>query len=180
MALQFYYKTVHEDPLLDKGWKAITNFYYYQKNYQKALYYINKAIDIDAHNMEYWERYCAINAQLQFYEEAERGYRKLIELGNHDLEIWLNRSDLLLKLGENDAAVQNLLQALEFYPDNAEVEFRLAGLYYSLNEIKTGQYHLVNALQNENEYVIILEELFGHIYQRKSVQDIINKHISSR
>jgi hypothetical protein len=35
LALQFYNETVHEDPLLDKGWIAITDFYVRQKNYQK-------------------------------------------------------------------------------------------------------------------------------------------------
>jgi hypothetical protein len=34
LALQFYNETVHEDPLLDKGWIAITDFYVRQ-NYQK-------------------------------------------------------------------------------------------------------------------------------------------------
>jgi hypothetical protein len=30
-------ETVHEDPALDKGWIAITDFYVRQKNYEKAL-----------------------------------------------------------------------------------------------------------------------------------------------
>jgi hypothetical protein len=34
--LQFYNDTVHEDPLLDKGWIAITDFYVRQKKYQKS------------------------------------------------------------------------------------------------------------------------------------------------
>ena len=33
MALQYYYKTVHEDPLLDKGWQAITDYYLKLKNF---------------------------------------------------------------------------------------------------------------------------------------------------
>lgn len=39
-----YYKTVHEDPLLDKGWLAITNFYMKQKDYLKAKEYITKLL----------------------------------------------------------------------------------------------------------------------------------------
>lgn len=176
MALQYYYKTVHEDPLLDKGWQAITDYYLKLKNHQKALYYINKAIDIDGQNISYWKRYSQINFKLNFYEEAEKGYRKIIELGNYELNTWLDRSDLLYKIGELDAAIQNLLQGLEFYPSHAEIEYRLAGLYYSVNEPQKGQYHLINALQNDKEYVIILEELFSNIYRRKSIQDLIKKH----
>lgn len=176
MALQYYYKTVHEDPLLDKGWQAITNFYMKLKNYQKALYYINKAIDIDEQNISYWKRYAQINFRLNFYEEAERGYRKIIELGNYELETWLKRADILYKIGETDAAIQNLLQGLEFYPNNAEIEFRLSGLYYLANESEKGQYHLINALKHEKEYIIILEELFTSVFQRKSIQELIQKH----
>ena len=40
LALKFFNKTVHEDPLLDKGWIAITDFYVRQKNFQKALFYL--------------------------------------------------------------------------------------------------------------------------------------------
>jgi len=56
MAKQNYYKTVHEDPLLDKGWLIITDFYYKKEEYGKALQYINKALNIDGHNPEYWKK----------------------------------------------------------------------------------------------------------------------------
>ncbi|MGB0896707.1 MAG: tetratricopeptide repeat protein [Flavobacteriaceae bacterium] len=175
LALQYYYKTVHEDPLLDKGWQAITDFYFRQKNFQKALYYINKAIEIDGEHIAYWKRYAQINLQLNFLEEAEQGFQKIIELGNYEIDVWTQRADILLCLGEHEAAIQNLLQGLEFYPNNAEIEYRLAGLYYLLNEFEKGQYHLVNALKNNKDFVIILEELFASIYIRPSVQKLINQ-----
>ncbi|MGB1268517.1 MAG: tetratricopeptide repeat protein [Flavobacteriaceae bacterium] len=176
LALQYYYKTVHEDPLLDKGWQAITDFYFRQKNYQKALYYINKAIEIDGEHISYWKRYAQVNFQLNFFEEAERGFQKIIELGNYEVDIWTQRADVLLILGEKEAAIQNLLQGLEFHPEDAEIEFRLAGIYYLLNAIEKGQYHLVNALKNNADFVIILEEVFPDVYTRLSVQKLIQKH----
>ena len=83
LAKQYFYKTVKEDPLLDKGWIAITKFYNKQKNHQKALYYINKAININEENAVYWKLYAQINHRLNFLEEAERGYKRAIELGNY-------------------------------------------------------------------------------------------------
>jgi tetratricopeptide (TPR) repeat protein len=35
LALKYYHKTVHEDPLLDKAWIAITDFYIRQKTTKK-------------------------------------------------------------------------------------------------------------------------------------------------
>ncbi|MAP80707.1 MAG: hypothetical protein CL526_06425 [Aequorivita sp.] len=176
MALQFYNKCVEEDSLLDKGWIAITDFYIKNKQYKKALYYIEKAINIDSDNVLYWKRYAKINNKLNLFEEAEVGYRKALELGNYEIESWLTRGDILNSLGEFEAAVNNFTQALEFYPEHAEVEFRLSGLYFTLNEKEKGVFHLKNALKSEPEFVMIMEELFPHVYEMQLVSEIIKQH----
>ncbi|RSK40684.1 tetratricopeptide repeat protein [Mangrovimonas spongiae] len=173
LAVQYYKKTIHEDPLLDKGWIAITKFYTKQQNYQKALYYINKAINIDGDNVVYWKHYAKINHRLNFLEEAERGYKKALELGNYELDTWLLRADILLRLGEPNAAIQSLLQASEFYPENAEIEYRLSGLYYTTHENDKGQYHLKNALTHNHEYAFILEELFPKVVNKPQVKNLL-------
>lgn len=179
LALKNYRYTVHEDPLLDKGWIAITDYFYKKANYRKALYYINKAINIDGENVLYWKRYARINNKLQLLEEAERGYRRSLELGNYELETWIKRCDILIDLGEFEAAIQNLLQAVEFYPETAEIEYRLAGLYFMLQEAEKGYYHLNHGLKLDYDYYIIIEELFPSIFARKSVKDKINTHQNS-
>ncbi|MEO6348866.1 MAG: tetratricopeptide repeat protein [Aquaticitalea sp.] len=173
LAMQYYYKTVHEDPLLDKGWIAITKYYRRQQNYQKALYYINKAINIDCENVLYWKLYAQINHQLNFLEEAERGYKMTLDLGNYELDTWLNRADILIGLGECEASALNLIQAAEFYPETAEIEFRLAGIYYTLLEPEKGSYHLKNGLLLNPEFDFLIEELFPNIANQKSVKDLI-------
>ena len=146
-AIKYYDKTVHEDPLLDKGWIAITDFYIRLKNYQKALYYVNKAIAIDNENQLYWKRYATINRQMNFYEEAEFGYRKAVEFGDYQLDTWLFWVDILQFLGEFDSAIQTLLQAAEYFPEQYEVEYRLAGIYYMLQQNEKGKTHLNNGLR---------------------------------
>ncbi|MCH2490918.1 MAG: tetratricopeptide repeat protein [Flavobacteriales bacterium] len=176
LALQFYSKCVEEDALLDKGWIAITDYYIKNKNYKKALYYIDKALNIDSENVLYWKRYAKINTRLKLYEEAEHGFRRTLELGNYELETWLMRCDILIQLGEYEAAVKNLFQASEFYPENAEIEFRLAGLYYFLTEDRKAEFHLKNGLKFDPEFSMIIEELFPTVYLRNSVKEIIKKH----
>ena len=173
LAVQYYYKTVHEDPLLDKGWIAITRFYNKRKNYQKALYYINKAINIDGENVVYWKLYAQINMRLKLYEEAERGFKKTLELGNYELSTWISRGDLLIKLGEAEAAVYNFEQAVEFYPENAELEYRLAGLYFLLNQTSKGSFHLKNGLKYNSEYSFILDELFPDVCLKTQVKNLL-------
>jgi tetratricopeptide (TPR) repeat protein len=175
-ALKFYNETVHEDPLLDKGWIAITDLYFKKKNYQKALFFVNKALAIDSENKMYWKRYATINRSLSFYEEAEMGYRKAVEYGDYELDTWLYWVDILQFLGEFDVAVQTLLQACEYFPDEYEIEYRLAGLYFILQDTEKGSFHLNNGLRLSFKNRSILEELFPVVWERKMVQDNIAKY----
>ena len=180
LALKYYKRCVHEDPLLDNGWIAITDYYAKRLNFQKALFYINKAITIDGENVLYWKRYAKINFRLKFYEEAELGYRKTLELGNYELGTWLNRADILLHLGEKEAAITNLTQAMEFYPEEAEIAFRLSGLHYLKGNDIQGRYFLKNGLNLNADYSIILEELFPYPFSKKEVKDLIAKKASEK
>ncbi|MGA1226890.1 MAG: tetratricopeptide repeat protein [Tamlana sp.] len=177
LALQFYDRTVHEDPLLDKGWIAITKFYNKKGDNQKALYFINKAINIDSENVIYWKLYSQINQRLNLYEEAERGFKRTLELGNYELNTWLSRGDLLIKLGEPEAAIYNFEQAIEFYPENAEIEYRLAGLYFLLNENDKGTFHLKNAIKQNEEFSFIIEELFPEVANKILVKNLLKANL---
>ncbi|NRR91875.1 hypothetical protein HSX10_09900 [Winogradskyella undariae] len=174
-AIQFFKKTISEDVLLDKGWIAITKFYMKQLNYQKALYYINKAVIIDGENVIFWKLYATVNKRLNFLEEAERGYKKALDLGNFELDTWLNRSDVLTTLGEYEAAIFNLIQASEFYPENAEVEYRLAGLYFSTHQSEEGRFHLKNATRLNIDYNFIISELFPQLTEKPLIKAIITE-----
>ena len=174
-ALKYFNKTVHEDPLLDKGWVAITDYYVRQKNYQKALYFINKAIAIDGENIQYWKRYATINKELEQFEEAEYGYRKAVELGDAELDTILFWADTQLFIGEYEASIETLVHAIVTYADNYEIEYRLAGLYFTLNNIKKGIYHLSQALKHNFENRSILEELFPEVWEMQEVKNCIEK-----
>ncbi|MTE27638.1 tetratricopeptide repeat protein [Winogradskyella ouciana] len=175
MALQFFKKTVEEDALLDKGWIAITKFYMKRLNYLKALHYINKAVNIDGENVLYWKLFATINKRLNFLEEAELGYKRTLELGNYELETWLERSDILIALGEYEAAIYNLIQGAEFYPENAEIEYRLGGLYFTVHQTEEGRFHLKNAVTLNAEYNFIISELFPKLNDRPMVKAIISE-----
>ncbi|MEN9336289.1 MAG: Lipopolysaccharide assembly protein [Bacteroidota bacterium] len=174
-AMKFFNQTVHEDPLLDKGWIAITDFYIREKNYQKALFYVNKALAIDDQNRGYWKRFATINKAMNFYEEAEYGYRKAVEFGDYELDTWLFWVDIITYLGEYDNAVLTLLQATEYYPEEFEIEYRLAGLYFMQHLDEKGLFHLANGLRLSYPNHTLIEELFPAIWERPTVQHYIAK-----
>lgn len=175
-ALKYYNKTVHEDPLLDKGWIAITDYYIGQKNFQKALYFVNKALAIDDQNRLYWKRFGAINKAINNYEEAEFGYRKAVEYGDIQLDTWLFWVDMMHQMGEYNNAILTLIQSAEYFPEEAEIEYRLAGLHLILNETEKGNFHLSNALRLNVKHQTLLQEMFPTVWERPSVQEYIAKH----
>jgi tetratricopeptide (TPR) repeat protein len=179
LAIDYYNKTVHEDPLLDKGWIAITDFYLRQKNFQKALFFLNKALSIDNENKHYWKRYASLNKELNFYEEAELGYRKAVEFGDSELDTWLFWVDSLISIGEFETGIKTLLQATEFYPESFEIEYRLAGLYFMSKEDKKGKFHISNALRLSGKNYQLMQTLFPLAWERRMVQNIIKKHLQS-
>jgi tetratricopeptide (TPR) repeat protein len=174
-ALKYYNKTVHEDPLLDKGWIAITDFYVRQKNYDKALYFVNKALGIDNMNRLYWKRFATINRALDKLEEAEFGYRKAVEYGDSNLDTWIFLIDILIENEEYKSCIETLLQASEFFTDEYEIEYRLAGLYFILGDDKRGTFHLVNAFHRSFKNRTILQELFPMVWDLPKVQKLIIK-----
>ena len=175
LAIKYFNKTVHEDPLLDKGWIAITDFYVRQKKFEKALYFVNKALNIDNQNRLYWKRFAAINKELNLFEEAEFGYRKAVEFGDYQIDTWLFWVDILQYLGEFESAIHTLLQASEYFPEEHEVEYRLAGLYFMIHDDKKAKFHLSNGLRLNFSKKTILEESFPVVWARKMVQNAINK-----
>ena len=175
LAIQFLKRTIEEDALLDRGWIAITKFYMKRLNYQKALYYINKAVIIDGDNVVYWKLYATVNKRLSFLEEAERGYKRTLDLGNYELDTWIARTDILTSLGEYQAAIFNLSQATEFYPENAEIEYRLGGLYFTIHQTEEGRFPLKNAVQLNKDYSFIISELFPNIENKPMVKAIISE-----
>jgi hypothetical protein len=79
-------------------------------------------------------------------------------------------------MGEFNNAILTLIQALEYFPDDYEIEYRLAGFHFLLNEEEKGNYHLSNGLRINFKHQTLLKDLFPTIWERESVQDYIAKH----
>lgn len=172
-AISYYKKAVHEDPLLDKGWMLLTNVFYNLKEYLKASYYISKALKIEEDNAMYWRRYAEINLKLNFYEEAVTGFEKCLSLEDDSIEIFVGLTDVLSFLGEFNDAVNVLYKAQKVHKNFAEIEYRLAGLFFVLNKEEYGFSHLIAGLKIDYDYHVILEELFPIVYENAEIQKLL-------
>ena len=175
LSIEYYKKTVKEDPLLDKGWIALTDAYCHEKNYPKALYYINKALSIDESNTLYWRRYSEINLKLDFFEEVVKAFYKCIEYGDSNLDIHIGLTDVLYFIGEVEEASIVLIKAKKLFPVTAEIIYRLGCVYYILGKEKKAEKLLRKALKIDYEYHGVFKELFPAVFKLKSVIRVVSE-----
>lgn len=175
-AISYYQKAVHEDPLLDRGWILLTNLYYNEGNYQKASYYISKALKIDEGNSLYWRRYSEIKVKLHFFEEAVIGFEKCLALKDDAIEIYLALTDMLSFLGDFNDAVLVLFKAQKTHKNFAEIEYRLAGLFFVLDKENYGFSHLIAALKIDFDSNVLLKELYPIVYENEKVQKLLTDY----
>lgn len=179
LALKYFHLAHEQDPLGDRALIAISDFYERKGNYHKALECMTKALNTDDLNARFWKRYGRLNHALNFLEEAEHGYNMALENGNYELDIWIKRGDILISFGHFKAALKNFEDAAEFYR-GPELEYRFAGIYYSLYDSDKGNHHLEKALASDASKVSILQQKFPRVFARKSVSARITKYRNSR
>ncbi len=151
MAKYYFYQTVHEDPLLDKGWLAITNFYQRIKNFDKALYYINKALNIDSENPLYWKKCAKINVALENYDQADFAFKQAVDLGNYELDTWLYWASVVKTNGDLAGAIQILEQGKQFYPENIDLLYKIAGYLLHMGDFINARIVLLDVLKLDTD-----------------------------
>jgi len=175
LAKYYYYHTVHEDPLLDKGWLAITDFHFGQKNYEKALYYINKAINIDGENPKYWKKAAKIYSAMDNLDEADFAYKQTVDLGNYELGTWANWAEVLNGIGDYNSAIQVLIQGLEFYPDNSDLTYKLAGIHLKNHDLDEAKSILSKAMKLDIGKLQQFEKEFPEFIEVDWVKALVSK-----
>ena len=79
-------------------------------------------------------------------------------------------------LGEFETAIQTLLQDSEYFTEENEIEYRLAGLYFMIQDTTKAKFHLSNGLRLNFDNYILIEDLFPVVWTKKTVRNYIEKH----
>lgn len=173
-AIQYYKKAVHEDPLLDKGWMVLAVIHNEQKEFDKALHYVNKALALDERDVTYLRYHAEINLRLKFYEEAAMSYQKCIELDDSGVEVWITLADIWMYIGEENTALNILINAKKQHQNFAEIEYRIGCLFYLQEKKKEALLHLKTALSLDLDYYLVMEELYPVIFNDPVVKRMIS------
>lgn len=172
-AINYYKKATVEDPFLETAWVLLSDIYYKAENYPKAIHYMKEAIGIDELNTVLWRKYADINSKLGFYEEAVIAFNTCLSLGDNVIGVYVAAVDVLIFIGDFKAALNLLLTAKEAHKNFAEIEYRLCGLFYTMDDKENSFLHLKNGLILDYEYKNVIKDLFPIAFDSVEIQKII-------
>jgi tetratricopeptide (TPR) repeat protein len=172
-AIEYYLKSNEQDPFLDKPLLALANLYYKYGDYQNTLFYINKLIEIDEENPDYWKLYAESNLKITFYNEAAKAFSKCLELGGTSLEIFIELADTYYLLGDYTEAIKVLLEAETYFHGHVDIDYRLSAFYFLINSNSLGEKYLLRALKTNASKYRMFKSMFPSVHNSRIVKSIV-------
>lgn len=144
--------TLKKSPNKPRPLFALGSAYSKIKNYDKALYYFNKTIEIDPiFTMVYNHRGIIHEKNLQF-DLALKDYQKAIQLDPNFVEAINNLANIYKTQGKYDLALENYNKALAINPRYYTSYFNRGALYYSTKDYQRALDDFNKALEINPDY----------------------------
>ena len=112
--------------------------------------------------------------KLSLFEETINAFKKCLSLDDKALEIWVALVDVNYFIGHYSDAIKYLHEAQNYFPNTAEIEYRLFGLYMQTDLLKDSYKHLKKGLQIDYEFSHIMKGFYPGFFKRKDVQEIMH------
>lgn len=163
-ALKSFLQVVYLDAQLDQAWYEIFEIYNNLANYDEALYYINKALEIDNDNINYLKKRAYLYVQLRQFEESIEDFRTLLELEYTNINNYLAFGELLMAIGEFEQAKDHITESIKKFR-RAEFFYQLSNCYFLLKDETNGKEYLTKAITLQPD---LLDEMKERYPQLKS------------
>ena len=140
IALRYFKEAVHLEPSNEKAWGALIQYYFEASDHNKALFYVEKALEVNGDSVLLWKIKSQIHQITANMLESTIALQNVIDLGNYELENWVMLIDGYVLQGELNKAIEIVLQAREFYSDNKAIALRAAGIYLKKGQLIEARY----------------------------------------
>ncbi|MDO4728274.1 MAG: hypothetical protein Q4B43_04625 [Bacteroidota bacterium] len=178
LAEDSYLKALSNSPNYTDCWYALIDLKINQHQYRTALNYTEQAIrNTDDTDKQLWRRYACINYLLNDYANAALGCKRIIDLDEVDLDIYLLSADINLILQKYDyvkVILEKANEKLDFY--SPEINYRLAGVYYLMDDDSKMIELLEQTLYHDVEGIQVFKDLFPEAAQMKEVKVLIGQY----
>ena len=125
------------------------------KNFQLAVNYITKAINIDATNAAFYNNRANAFKELNRLSEANTDYDKAIKLKPDYAEAFYNKGNVLQEMGEFDKAINAYQKTISIFPNHLDSIINLGNSHRALKQYKDAKNYYNKALAIKPDYAEI-------------------------
>ncbi len=172
-AISYLTKAIQEDSDLDEAFYELALIKDEENSGSEAIYFIDKALELDSDNPDYLFTSAEIHKRAGMLNEAEVIYSRMLELGYIEPDVFIDYAELLFDLCEFDEGMEVLYQGQQLNPDSAEINYRLSGYLYTLQESDEADIYFKKALDINPDRRMYFFELFPKLTQSTSIQSIL-------
>ena len=125
---------------------------YFQKAlYEKSLLNIDKAIELENENSNFFNLKGLIFLKIKNYEESIKNFEKSILINSKNSDAYTNLIFIYTELKNFNKALENINKAITYFPNNSDYFDMRGKIYFSLNDLVSAKKNFLKALSiNEN------------------------------
>jgi len=142
---EYFGLAVSEDPLLERAWLSIAQHHLNQNASGIALDWIQKALQIDDENPNYWETCAMIYASMDMHFEADFACKQSVAFGGQRIELWLLWAHTVWSLEDPQGCILVLEEALVLYDNHPELNLRMAVAQHAVQDLSQASFYLEKA-----------------------------------
>jgi tetratricopeptide (TPR) repeat protein len=164
-ALFYYHKSIETDEYWADAYLGIGVVMDLQGKLAEAIPFLDKAIDLESKNPDYAIYKMEVLVKMEKFTEAISLGEKLVKEFPENEETWMALADAFFKFGNNEKALETMLDATLVHLSNPDIGFRRAVYLIELGKIQDAQELLHYLMQNESSQLSELEEYYPKVLQ---------------
>lgn len=170
----YFQELVETYPNDARALNHLANFYFGQREYDKALVYYKGAIQLNPKFSLPYNQLGYIYRYQQNYQAAEESFKKYIKLIPDDPNPYDSYAELLLKMGEYEVSIETYEKALEIDPDFAPSHLGIASNLIYMREYQKARAQLIHLYKIAHEDVQRINAYFGLAVSYIAESDVDN------
>lgn len=152
-AVEEFKKALVWQPKNSQVWANLAIAYGNLNKKEEALYSLNQAVTFDSQNITARMNLASMYANAGHMQQALEQYKKVLEIDPTHEDALVNMSKCLIGEKQFDEAIKYLKQLVVAYPNNGEVHYELANIYWKIQKnigAALSEYKLAVTLKPEN------------------------------
>jgi len=158
---EYFQELVEAYPKDDRALIHLANFYFNQREYEKAMVYYKGAVQLNPNCSVAYNQMGYIYRYQQDYSAAEESFKKYIKLMPDDPNPFDSYAELLLKMGEYEVSIETYEKALEIHPDFAPSHLGIAANLVYMREYQKARAQLKHMYKIAQEDIQRINAHYG-------------------